>query len=179
MKMHNIEDIDSMTDSEQEQVLSQRAKKFIATLSSSLKGESVESFGKNSRGIWGESKDTLSFKIKNVTLQSDLVDIYEEKAMLNINISLVDYDDSKKYGMLYTDSKSEKSINNLITSLLGKDVKAGWSEQGLQGDKYINLDLSLPAKMIAPDFLIYHKYQKQLKSIKEKANSKISSIKIK
>lgn len=177
--MYTIEQIDCMTEGEREAALSQKAKKFITNLNNALKDQSIEAFGKNSSGLWGDSKDTLSFKIKNVSLQSDYVDIYEGKASLNINISLVGYDDSKDYGMLYTDSKSEKSINDLIISLLGKGAKAGWSEQGLQGDKYINFDLSVPAKMVAPDFLIYNEYQDKIKLLKEKANSKISSIKMK
>ena len=67
MKMYTIEQIGNMTEAESEAALSQRAKFFISNLSNALKEQTIEAFGKNSNGLWGDSKDTLSFKIKNLS----------------------------------------------------------------------------------------------------------------
>lgn len=174
--MYTIEELDGMNDQEVEDMVNKRGQKFIKILSDCLKGEEIKAFGAKGEGIWGQSENTLNFNIKKIKLTSGMVFINENKAQMSLDIYLTGYNDSKSHGMMYTDNIGEKSIRNLIQNLIGKEAKVGWSEQGMQGNNYVNVDLSIPSKMLAPDINNYYNYLEKLKKMKEKSSSRLEPV---
>ena len=98
-----------------------------------MPGKIVQAFGKGSHGNWGGNTQSVSFKIKKIDFPYK---DEEEDVPDNINIYLVGYKEPK-YGLIYTDTVFEKSINQLAAGLATLD----YSEQGMQGQKYVNMDI--------------------------------------
>lgn len=176
MKLYSMQEIDNMLDSEIEEILIERSNKFVSHISAALKGQEIEAFGEDSEGLWGGQNKTLKCNIKKINAYGDgcPFEITEKKKpyyLVSLDIHLTNYSDDKAYGMMYTDEKSEKSLKKLFKDLLGNDCSVEWSEQGMQGDKHINVDFSYPAQLIAPDFIQYKKYQEKLSKLENESNS--------
>lgn len=177
MKLYTINEIDNMTDSEIENILQERSNKFVSLINKSLKGQEIEAFGKDSEGLWGDNDKTLTFKIKNIVSYGDGMPFQtqdkKKEYMISLDIYLTGYSDDKSYGMMYTDKKGEESFKKLFKELLGNDVKVEWSEQGMQGDKHVNIDFKFPALLIAPDFMKHQQVQAKIKKIEDEANKSL------
>ena len=173
-----MSEIDKLYDDQIEDILRQRTHKLFSLVSQNLKGKEIEAFGKSSHGLWGENEETLKFQIKSVNPYGDGMPFpIEEKKkdyyMVSLDVHLVGYSDDKQYGMMYTDKKGEESLNKVFKNLLGNDCKVSWSEQGMQGDKHVNIDFVFPANLIAPDFLEHKKIQAKIKKLQEQANNSL------
>lgn len=180
MKLYTMKEIDNLYDEEIEKILKERSNKFVSTISKALKGEEIEAFGKNSEGLWGQNDKSLKFKIKSINAYGDgmpfqMEDKKKTYYSVSLDIHLVGYSDDKPYGMMYTDKKGEESFKKLFRELLGNDCKVSWSEQGMQGDKHVNLDFQFPANLIAPDFIQHEKMQIKIKKLQEEANKAIKA----
>lgn len=178
MKLYTMSEIDDMYDDQIEDILRERSNKFISVISKSLKGQEIEAFGKSSKGLWGGNDESLTFKIKSINAYGDGMPFQTEEKkkpyyLLSLDVHLAGYSDDKPYGMMYTDNKGEQSLKALFKELLGNDCKVSWSEQGMQGDKHVNIDFQFPANLIAPDFIQHQKVQAQVKKLQEEANKAI------
>lgn len=181
MKLYSINELDQKTDSEFDEILTKRATNFIKDISKSLKGKHIDAFGTNGNGLWGQDPNLLDFEITKVKLTNDYVVLNGNKIDLAIDVYLKGYDDNKAYGMMYTDEVAEKSFKKLFAGIFGKEAKISWSEEGMQGDKYVNLDFQIPTKLLAPDLQNYQLYQEKIEKLKESLDSelKIKKPKIK
>lgn len=180
MKLYSMEEIDELFEDEIEEILIERTSKFVSHISIALKGQEIEAFGKDSEGLWGGSKKPLKCKIKKINVYGGgcVFEVNEKKKSYyttSLDIHLTNYSDDKPYGMMYTDEKSEQVLKKLFKELLGNDCSVEWSEQGMQGDKHINIDFKFPAKLIAPDFEQHKKYKEKLDKLQNEANSAIGN----
>jgi hypothetical protein len=103
-----------------------------------MPGKIVQAFGKNSHGSWGSGAQTVFYKIKKVDFP--YMD-EEEDVPDNVNIYLVGYKEPK-HGLIYTDKVFEKSINQVAAGLATLD----YSEQGMQGANFVNMDVVFKKK---------------------------------
>lgn len=127
------------------------ANKATKMLNKQLKGKKVNAFGPKGKGLWGVATDVKTFKIKNVTVNyvdDDLLQYPKKKDIFaSIDIELDGYEE-KDNGLIYTDKVFINDIKKLF-----RDTKLGisvnYSEQGMQGDTFVNLD----ARLKIADFL--------------------------
>ena len=109
-----------------------RAEELISKI---LVGQKVKAFGKDSSGYWGESEKELTFEIEKAEVDHVDEDFY------SMNVYLKGYSSSKPYGLIYTDDKFLKHIKRLLPS-----IYVTYSEQGMQGDNFVNFDLTIGKK---------------------------------
>jgi hypothetical protein len=95
----------------------------------SLVGSKITAFGGNSKGIWA-APDTKpkTFKIARIAG--------------NISIYLKDYD-ADKDGLIYTDLCFREEFTALLNKH-GIALDVCYSESGMQGDDYVNMDITSP-----------------------------------
>jgi hypothetical protein len=169
MKKYKLEDFEEMDDNALEVLIAQKSKQFIRKIEKALVGESIVAFGKNSKGIWGKNQEELTFEIQKVTLYGSYAYHNESKKeiAMAINIKLKNYNCKENYGLMYTDEKALKSLQKLMNNISPK-YKLDWSESGMQPDKEINLDFSVPIKDIFPEFNIYLNYKEEKAKIAKK-----------
>jgi len=129
-------------------------KEVIDRLSKALVGKKITAFGPNGRGLWGDHHEVQSYRIKRVVGHLGPMDDGEPE-WGNIDIHLDGYHaggvkgkDEKGNptilgGMIYTDRTFEKHLKALLHSVPAmKYVKSiGYSEQGMQGKNFVNLDI--------------------------------------
>lgn len=111
-----------------------RAKKLanITTKLAKLVGQKITAFGTQSHGYWGSHPQEISYKIKDINC--DFADAYH-----SLNLYLHDYD-ADQYGLIYTDTTFLKSLRHLLKKFRIK-AKIDYSEQGAQGDDFVNFDV--------------------------------------
>lgn len=103
-------------------------------ISSLLVGKKVKAFGKDSKGYWGNSDSSEEYIITKVEVNYDVEENYGD-----VNIFLTDYY-AGRYGLIYTDKKFEEDIHKLIKD---SGLRLEYSEQGMQGGNYVNMDLEI------------------------------------
>ena len=160
MKQYTINEFMDMNDSEIEDIIEKRTKEFIKRLEKKLVGSTIKALGEEGDSIWSQNDKELTFEITKVSAHYAWCSEKENLVYSNLDVKLKNYN-ADKYGILYTSKKAEKSMKQLISQVLGKSANISWSEQGMQGDKYVNFDFSIKSGLILPDYI---KYQKTLKS---------------
>lgn len=103
-------------------------------ISNLLVGKKVKAFGKDSDGYWGKSDSEAEFTITKIEVNYDIEENYGD-----VNIYLASYYASK-YGLIYTDKKFEEDIHKLIKD---SGFSLDYSEQGMQGNNYVNMGLEI------------------------------------
>ena len=89
----------------------------------------VATFNTNGHGLW-------SNKSKAVRIEGFTVNVYDDdSAALNVNINTADWDVYAD-GLIYTDEQFVADVRNFFNC---NDVH--YSEQGLQGEDYVNFDV--------------------------------------
>lgn len=101
----------------------------LSTRLSKLKGAKIKAFGPNSRGLWGTNPQSIEFKIKDVEYEDNLLNVYLEKY------------NSKETGLIYTDPRFLRMLQAYLIRF-GIDADIHYSEQGMQGDDYVNFDFN-------------------------------------
>lgn len=101
-------------------------------ISSLLVGKKVKAFGEDSHGYWGKSDFEAEFTITKVEVDYDI-----EKNYGSVDIYLTNYN-AGIYGLIYTDEKFEKDIDELMKN---SGFGLNYSEQGMQGHNFVNMDL--------------------------------------
>jgi hypothetical protein len=118
--------------------------KFIKDIT----GEKVTCFGKNSHCHWGHSDEEITYKISKIEIYSDLEVLKDdEHNYIDIDIYLKDYH-SRYNGFIYTDENFENSIKNIIEKKGYDRNSIDYTEQGAQGHKYVNMELTFPENII-------------------------------
>lgn len=116
-------------------------------LTAKLKGKMVDAFGPRGEGLWGEADEVQSFSINRVNVdyvdEDALADYPKTKEVFtSLDINLKGYNQDK-FGLIYTDKVFLKDIKNAFKSIGINPNKIGYSEQGMQGDTDVNLDVKL------------------------------------
>lgn len=115
-------------------------------LNKDLAGNIVKAFGVDSEGFWGYCDQEVEFKISEIGIDyisTDDLYLKKPKLFAGINVFLENYNPNLKYGLIYTDPKFIKTFKKLV-KLKGYNSKDfNYSEQGMQGDSYVNLDADL------------------------------------
>ena len=90
----------------------------------------------NGKGLWSQVAKAVTITSINLPYVSDDEDFGELKVYFDTATWDTDTD-----GLIYTDSKFEAELKAFLTSigLVGEDVS--YSEQGMQGDDYVSLDV--------------------------------------
>ena len=90
-------------------------------------------------GYWSNTKAAVVVTDMQLGYVSDELDfgelrVYFDTATWDVN----------KVGLIYTDRQFERELREFLTAhgLVGKDVS--YSEQGMQGDDYVSLDVGKP-----------------------------------
>lgn len=125
-------------------------------LNKDLAGNIVKAFGIDSGGFWGSYDQELEFKISEIEVDDILIDdLYLKKPKLfaSVNVILENYNPDLKYGLIYTDPKFIKSFKKLVKSKGYNPKDFDYSEQGMQGYSYVNLDADL-IKYLDKKFLV-------------------------
>lgn len=178
MKIYTMKQLENCTERDVEGIVEQRTEKFIQTLSKALKGQTIEAFGKNQKGLWDDCTTTHTFSIKNVKLYGNgYVYVDGDNVSTSLDIALKGYTSSfvDKHGLMYTDKRAEQAFKKLFHSLLGNQAKVSWSEQGMQGDDYVNIDFSFPLKLVAPDVAEYYKVKRKYDDLLAQADKNVNS----
>jgi hypothetical protein len=150
------------------------AQEVVNALSHALVGKKITAFGPKGKGLWGEHPEVQSYRIKKVVghLMKD-----EHENYGNIDIYLDGYSahGSKvkdKYGhtaivggLIYTDKTFITHLKQLLAGVHAMEfVKSlGYSEQGMQGNNYVNLDIEFkkfPKKVTEAIFTMRSKITK-------------------
>ena len=87
-------------------------------------------------GLWSNTAKQVRILGLSVPYISDEQDFGELRVHFDVA-----YWDVNEDGLIYTDRQFERELQNLLTSmsLAGDDVS--YSEQGMQGDDYVSLDV--------------------------------------
>jgi hypothetical protein len=96
-----------------------------------LVGQEIHAFGPKGKGLWGSNDTVVTYVIRNT--QVGYMDL--EEKFFTLNIYLNKYN-SNKYGLIYTDNVFEREIKKMIP-----EFHVSFSEQGMQGENYVNLDV--------------------------------------
>lgn len=136
-------------------------KKLLEHIHFALQGEYLSAFGEDSVGYWGANKQTLYFEITAIepythscyTSYSEATQQRESLLRTSINLFLKNYSTDEDYGMIYTDQKAQAWLEKTFSDLLGEALyDIGFSEQGMQGINFINIDISIKAKALIPEY---------------------------
>jgi len=104
-----------------------------------LRHKTVKAFGKDSESYYHEGPEE-SFKISKVRVDSNpFIDEYKNKITIfgSVDVFLENYNAND--GIIYTDKKFLSQIDKLLKGF----VELRYSEYGMQGSNYVNLDLNL------------------------------------
>ena len=126
-----------------EEVDAKSIKDFMKQVNLILKGEEVTAFGKKSKGLWGQSDEPKTFKIDKVVLHY----LDDEDPVGTIDVYLQGYK-SKDNGLIYTDKAFLASFRALLKEkgLFSKFKYVEYSEQGMQGNNFVNMDVEFKLK---------------------------------
>ena len=148
-------------------------KEVVDALSHALVGKKITAFGPGGKGLWGDHPEVQTYRIKRIVPH-----LYKEDGEYqdwgNIDIYLDGYHhagikgkDAKGNvtilgGLIYTDKTFEKHLKDLLRTVPAmKFVKSlGYSEQGMQGNTYVNLDID------------FKKFPKMVKEANKKSTEK-------
>jgi hypothetical protein len=129
-------------------------KEVVDALSKALVGKKITAFGPKGGGLWGDHPEVQTYRIKRIVAHLSPGDRAGDD-WGNFDIYLDGYHgggvkgkDAKGNhtilgGLIYTDKTFEKHLKELLAGVPAmKYVKSiGYSEQGMQGSKYVNFDI--------------------------------------
>ena len=120
---------------------------LVAQLNKDLRGKEVKAFPKsfvadNLDTKAKEIRGTQTFKISSVRSPYNDPDTGNKDTFISLDIVLKGYN-AEVYGLIYTDSIFLRSLKDLIkqTSVASLIKDIHYSEHGMQGDDYVNLDV--------------------------------------
>jgi len=90
----------------------------------------------NGCGYWSEVAKDVKVTGINLAYVNDERDFGE----LRVYFDTKSWDVNKD-GLIYTDRQFEKDLKELLTAMGLDDSDVGYSEQGMQGDTYVSLDV--------------------------------------
>jgi hypothetical protein len=125
--------------SDEKEWSSEQIREYEKVLNKALVGKELKAFGPSGNGLWGQNEKVLTFKVEKVTVPKG----YITNTYGTINIYLSDYDNND-FGSIYTDEIFMQSLR----ATLGLRSEIDYSEQGMQGQHYVNCDTS-PKKVMA------------------------------
>lgn len=103
-----------------------------------LSGKRLTAFGGKS-GLWGANAEPVEFEVSEAEVVYG--DAESDDGFVSLNIRLKDYQ-VDQYGLIYTDPTFLGSLRALLAQA-GMDGEAlNYSEAGMQGSDYVNLDVS-------------------------------------
>lgn len=103
-----------------------------------LTGKRLTAFG-GERGLWGKHAEPIEFEVSEAEVVYG--DAESENGFVSLNIRLSGYQ-ADQHGLIYTDSTFLASLKAVLAQA-GMDGEAlHYSEAGMQGDDYVNLDVS-------------------------------------
>jgi hypothetical protein len=145
-----------------EDALPSSAKDVVDGISKCLVGKKITAFGPKGRGLWGDHHEVQTYRIKRIVAHIGPMDDGEPE-WGNIDIYLDGYhaggkkgkdakgNDTILGGLIYTDKTFEAHLKELLRGCSAmryiKDI--GYSEQGMQGKNYVNLDIDFNKKNLA------------------------------
>lgn len=112
-------------------------KEMLVAMNTYLKGFTVFAFGKKSKGLWGKNDVEQTFDIHKIVGH-----YFEDGFSGTIDVYLKGYT-ARKDGLIYTDKNFLSSFKDQLKEEgLMKFIKSvDYSEQGMQGANYVNLDI--------------------------------------
>lgn len=123
--------------------------KFITQLYRELKGKEVKAFPKNfvADNLDTKAKEirgTQTFKILNVSSTYSDFDTGTKDTFVSLDVALKGYN-AHTYDFIYNDATFLRSFKELVkqTSVGSLVKQINYSEYGMQGDNYVNLDVSI------------------------------------
>lgn len=108
-----------------------------------LPGKTVEAFGPNGNGSWGEWDKVLKFTIHKVELENEDDPLVMNEPYDYVKIYLTNYSSMRNYGLIYTDETFENSINQFVRGYGMLD----YTEQGMQGKNYVSMTFNYRKKI--------------------------------
>lgn len=87
-------------------------------------------------GYWSSKRAAVKLNKLALGYVNDEEDFGELRVYFNVNTWRVNRD-----GLIYTDSQFLKELRKLLNSLGYKGNDVDYSEQGMQGDNYVSLDV--------------------------------------
>lgn len=139
-KKINLKSMYAMNEKEIDALFDARMDEFFNYLDKSLRSQSIDFQGKQ-------------YKIKKVEEYSQW-DINEDKIFNSLNIYLEGYD-ADVAGDMYGGREGSLAIKKLKETLktqYGDEYHLDFSESGMQGQRYINLDFSVKTEKVMPEF---------------------------
>jgi hypothetical protein len=120
-------------------------KEILKAMSAALVGSKVKAYGKKSRGLWGKNDEEMTFVIKAIRPHYFDEENDGSKTADGVIDIVLDGYKASKHDLIYTDSNFLKSFKELLDKKkLTQYVKSvGYSEQGMQGNNFVNMDLQI------------------------------------
>ncbi len=90
----------------------------------------------NGRGYWSRTATAVEVTGLQLAYTNDELDFGELRVRFN-----TDTWDTSKHGLIYTDTQFMTELKELLTSMGFDASDVSYSEQGMQGDKYVSCDV--------------------------------------
>ena len=90
----------------------------------------------NGKGYWSRTAKPVAITGLQLAYTNDELDFGELRVRFNTNTW-----DTSKHGLIYTDEQFMTELKELLTSLGFDASDVDYSEQGMQGDKYVSCDV--------------------------------------
>jgi len=90
----------------------------------------------NGKGYWSRTATAVEVTGLQLAYTNDELDFGELRVRFNTNTW-----DTSKHGLIYTDTQFMTELKELLTSLGFDASDVDYSEQGMQGDKYVSCDV--------------------------------------
>jgi hypothetical protein len=90
----------------------------------------------NGKGYWSRTATAVEVTGLQLAYTNDELDFGELRVRFNTNTW-----DTSKHGLIYTDTQFMTELKELLTSMGFDASDVSYSEQGMQGDKYVSCDV--------------------------------------
>ena len=90
----------------------------------------------NGKGYWSRTATAVEVTGLQLAYTNDELDFGELRVRFNTNTW-----DTSKHGLIYTDEQFMRELKELLTSLGFDASDVDYSEQGMQGNKYVSCDV--------------------------------------
>jgi len=90
----------------------------------------------NGKGYWSRTATAVKVTGLQLAYTNDELDFGELRVRFNTNTW-----DTSKHGLIYTDEQFMTELKELLTNLGFDASDVEYSEQGMQGDKYVSCDV--------------------------------------
>lgn len=119
-----------------------------AEFARALVGKKLKAFGPNGKGLYGKNPKEIAYKVDKVVCNY----YANDDKFASIDVYLADYEargrdrDGNKLeegGLIYTDKVFIASLNKALKAAKVNYKYAGYSEYGMQGRDFVNLDVSI------------------------------------